>query len=205
LHFHARRYHACAACGLLHLDPADRLSRADERTHYASHENDAADAGYRAFLNRLAAPLVARLAPGARGLDYGSGPGPTLSLMLREQGFTMADYDPAFAPDPVVLGARYDFITCTEVAEHFHDPAGEFERLVAMLRPGGVLAVMTECLRDEQRLDAWRYLRDPTHVSFYRARTFTWIATHFGLTLEAPHPNVVFLHVSHSGVGALST
>jgi hypothetical protein len=32
------------------------------------------------------------------GLDYGCGPGPTLSSMFREKGFKMADYDLFFKP-----------------------------------------------------------------------------------------------------------
>lgn len=188
-----RRLFDCAACGALHLDPAQRLSPELEHAHYLHHQNSPADAGYRDFLNRLAIPLVERLAPGASGLDYGSGPGPTLSVMLREQGFRMKEYDPFFAPDVAPLNDRYDFITCTEVLEHFHAPAEEFKRLVAMLRPGGILAVMTEVLREEQPLEQWRYLRDPTHVVFYRPKCFSWIAAHHRLQLEMPRPNVALL------------
>ena len=61
------------------------------------------DAGYRRFLSKLADPLMARLAPGARGLDYGCGPGPALAAMLREAGHEVALYDPFFAPDPAPL------------------------------------------------------------------------------------------------------
>ena len=190
---HARRYHDCTACGLIHLDPADRLAREAERAHYATHQNDPSDAGYRAFLDRLVLPLVARLSPGATGLDYGSGPGPTLSVMLSERGFPTTDYDPFFAPDAAALAVMYDFITCTETVEHFHHPAAEFARLAAMLRPGGVLAIMTELVHADRALAEWRYLRDPTHVSLYRARTFTWLAQHLGLRLDVPQPNVVFL------------
>lgn len=190
--WHGRRYHDCPACGLLHLDPADRLPLAEERAHYATHRNDPADPGYRAFLDRLAVPLVARLRPGASGLDYGAGPGPTLSVMLRERGFPTVDYDPAFAPEHASLAASYDFITCTEVAEHFLAPAAEFARLFGMLRPGGVLAIMTELVPSDRPLGEWRYLRDPTHVSLYREMTMRWIARHFDRQLEMPSRNVAF-------------
>lgn len=188
-----RRYHDCARCGLLHLDPCHRLDARAEQAHYGHHQNDPADPRYRAFLDQLARPLVDRLPTGASGLDYGAGPGPTLSVMLRKQGFTMADYDPFFAPHPALLERQYDFITCTETAEHFWSPGAEFVRLVAMLHPGGILAVMTECLRDGQPLDQWRYLRDPTHVVFYRTASFAWIAARHGLQLEQPQANVALL------------
>ncbi|HEX4339518.1 MAG TPA: class I SAM-dependent methyltransferase [Polyangiaceae bacterium] len=188
-----KSYFDCATCRLVHLGPAHRLDAAAERAHYATHHNDPADAGYREFLGRVATPLVALLAPDATGLDYGSGPGPTLSVLLAEKGFSVALYDPFFAPDRAPLDRTYDFITCTETAEHFFEPSLEFARLRRLLRPGGVLAVMTEVLRDDTPLDGWWYLRDPTHVSFYRPETFEWLAQQHGLTLQFVHRNVVFL------------
>ena len=61
-------------------------------------------------------------------------PVPALAAMLTEAGHRMALYDPFFAPDPAPL-AVYDFVTCTEAAEHFHHPAAEFARLRAWCGP----------------------------------------------------------------------
>jgi len=47
-----------------------------------------------------------------------------------------------FRPGSEALTRTCDFITCTEVAEHFHRPADEFRRLDALLKPGGWLALM---------------------------------------------------------------
>jgi hypothetical protein len=187
---HGREYLDCATCGLIHVAPADRPDPATERAHYDTHENDPSDAGYRSFLRRVVDPLLARLSPGDRGLDYGSGPGPTLSVMLAEQGHPTAIYDPFFAPDPAVLAERYDFITCTETAEHFFHPGDELTRLDGLLRPGGWLAIMTELYLDGRLLEEWRYARDPTHVSLYRRRTMDWIARRFGWGLEMPSRTV---------------
>lgn len=63
--------------------------------------------------------------------------------MLREQGFEIYEYGPVFAPDPCVLELQYAFVLCPEVAEHFHYPSREFDRLEKLLRPGGWLAIMT--------------------------------------------------------------
>lgn len=188
---HGRRYLECETCRLVHLAPEDRLDPAAERAHYGTHENDPADPGYRAFLDRLAAPLVARLPAGAEGLDYGSGPGPALARMLAERGFPTRVYDPFFAPDRAVLHAAYDFVACTETAEHFFFPGDEFARLAGLLRPGGLLAVMTQMLPEAGSLAGWRYARDPTHACFYRPATMEWIACRFGLSLESPRPDVV--------------
>lgn len=185
-----RGYRECLVCRLIHMEAAHRPDPAVERAHYETHRNDPGDTRYRAFLGRLADPLVARLPPGARGLDYGSGPGPTLAIMLRERGFPTELYDPFFAPHPEALRHTYDFVACTETAEHFFDPRSEFERLDRLLRPGGILAIMTETAADERPFREWRYARDPTHVVFYRPGTLAWIAGRFGWTLETPLPTV---------------
>ncbi len=184
------RYFRCAVCLLTFLAPEQRPSAEAELAHYGTHENDAADPRYRAFLDRLATPLAERLSPGAQGLDFGAGPAPALAEMLRERGFQVRVYDPFFAPDDEAFRGSYDFIACTETVEHFHAPAAELARLDAMLRPGGWLGVMTEMLEDDARFAGWRYARDPTHVCFYRAETMAWIAEHFGWRQHAPARNV---------------
>jgi hypothetical protein len=187
---HGRRYFDCGVCRLVHLAPADRPDAAAELAHYGTHRNDPADPGYRAFLDRLATPLAERLAPGAAGLDFGSGPGPALAIMLRERGFRVDTYDPFFAPDPEPLGRTYDFVTCTETAEHFFCPGDEFRRLAGLLRPGGWLGVMTEWVPEDRPFGEWRYARDPTHACFYRPATLIWIAARHGWRLEIPRRGV---------------
>ncbi len=193
--FDGKGYWRCETCGARGLNPAHYPDRAAERAQYDWHENHVDDPGYRRFLDRLAAPLRARLAPGSRGLDYGCGPGPALAAMLREAGHGVAVYDPFYAPDPAPLAARYDFVTCTEVAEHFHAPASEFDRLGALVRPGGLLAMMTCFQTEDARFANWHYRKDPTHVVFYRAETFGVIAAQRGWGCEVVARNVVFLRV----------
>jgi SAM-dependent methyltransferase len=194
-----KEYLECRTCGLAFLQPEARLDSVAERARYELHENDPGDLGYRDFLGRLARPLIRRLQPGAHGLDYGSGPGPTLSLMLEEKGFPMEIYDPFFAPDPAVLERRYDFVTCTETAEHFHDPAREFGRLHRLIRPGGWLGVMTETREPERSFQDWHYVREPTHVCFYQARTMEWVATRHGWELERPGRTVFLFRRQRDG------
>lgn len=188
-----RDYHRCPACLSTFLDPAQRPGPAAERAEYAAHENDPADPGYRRFLARLADPLLARLPPESVVLDYGCGPGPALAAMLREAGHRVALYDPFFHPDPAPLGSAYDAVTCTEVVEHFHDPAAEFDRLAGLVRPGGLLAVMTCFQTDDPRFADWHYRRDPTHVVFYREETLHRVAAARGWRCEVPVRNVAFL------------
>ncbi len=183
-------YRRCATCRLVFAEPAHRLRPQEERARYETHRNHPGDEGYRAFLDRLAGPLTDRLRPGDRGLDYGAGPGPTLSVMLEERGFPTRTYDPFFHPDSDALRAVYDFVTCTETAEHFFAPGREFRILDGLLRPGGWLGIMTGVLTDDVDFASWWYVRDPTHVSFYAPETLQWIAHRFGWTLERPTTNV---------------
>jgi SAM-dependent methyltransferase len=191
---HGRRYRECTVCDFVFVAREDLPGREAERRHYLTHENAPTDPGYRAFLDRLARPLVERLPAGASGLDYGCGPGPALAAMLEERGFRMRLWDPFFAPDASVLQDEYDFVTCTETAEHFHSPAEEFDRLDALMKPGGWLGLMTETRRADRPLAGWRYARDPTHVALYNERTMEWIAADRRWEMDSPRAGVFLFH-----------
>jgi hypothetical protein len=86
--------------------------------------------------------------PGARGLDFGCGREPTLSVLFEEAGFPCANYDLHYFNDPAVLNTQYDFLTCSETMEHFRNPREEFEKLLSLVKPGGWIGIMTQ-LRDD--------------------------------------------------------
>lgn len=188
-----REYWRCDDCQATFLDPSQRPTRDEELARYRQHRNDPEDVAYRRFLDRVAAPLLERLPARQRGLDYGCGPGPALAAMLREAGHEVALYDPFFAPDRSVIARTYDFVTCTETAEHFHRPADEFRRIDALLVPGGWLAVMTAFLTDDAKFVDWYYRRDPTHVVFYREATLRCIAERHRWRCEFPVPDVALM------------
>jgi hypothetical protein len=119
--------------------------------------------------------------------------------MLREAGHDARLYDPFFHPDPAALALRYDAVTCSEVVEHCHRPADEFDRLGALLRPGGWLAVMTCFQTDDFRFAGWYYRRDPTHVVFYREQTLARIAADRGWAFEVPAKDVALMRLPAAG------
>jgi|TARA_B110000977_G_scaffold187863_1_gene255445 hypothetical protein len=131
--------------------------------------------------------------PNSEGLDFGSGPGPTLSLMLSEEGHNMAIYDPFYAPDTNVLKQTYDFITITEVAEHLSAPRLELDQLWGLLRPGGWLGIMTKLVIDEPAFAGWHYKNDPTHISFFSRETFKHLAQHWSTEVEFIGDDVILL------------
>jgi 2-polyprenyl-3-methyl-5-hydroxy-6-metoxy-1,4-benzoquinol methylase len=169
------------------------LSANDEKAFYDTHENNPDDPGYRRFLERLVSPLKRKLHPGSRGLDFGSGPGPTLSVMLEELGFPVNNYDIYYANDPAVLQEHYDFIVSTETIEHLHHPGSELQRLWSLLKPGGHFAVMTQFVQDKNHFANWRYKRDPTHVSFFSKQAFQWLAQHWQAPIEFAGNGVVLM------------
>lgn len=172
-------YTHCPECDLVFVNPKERLSPFKEKQRYIHHENSPADPDYRNFLNQLYEPLNKKLKPESFGLDYGAGPGPTLSIMFEEEGHHVDIFDPFFSNDPSVFNKSYDFITCTEVVEHFYNPKKEFTRLWKLLKPGGYLGIMTLLRPGDKPFADWHYIRDDTHVSLYSKKTFQWIADKF--------------------------
>ena len=179
-----RDYLRCGQCEFVHVPAAQRLPLQAERDYYLTHRNVIDDMGYRAWLSRLATPLLQRLQPPASGLDFGCGQAPALAAMLGEAGFEVALYDPQFAPNERVFEQEWDFITATEVLEHLHRPGAELDRLWSLLRPGGWLAVMTRRLPALADFERWHYRRDPTHIGFFAERSFAWLAARWDAELE---------------------
>lgn len=187
-------YYRCAQCDLIYLNPAEHLSFSEEKQRYETHKNIPGDAGYEKFLRRLADPLLPLLTPGSKGLDFGCGPGPALAALLRAQGFEMNIYDPYFAPDKKPLEQKYDFVTCTEVVEHFNFPKKSFELLMGLVKPGGLLGVMTQTPPGDPGVFLnWHYRRDPTHLNFYSSDCVDWIVKRWKFTRLLSPANIWIL------------
>ncbi|WP_206045406.1 class I SAM-dependent methyltransferase [Oceanicoccus sagamiensis] len=177
----SRDFYQCGHCHLVFVDPAQRLNAQDEKAEYDLHNNDVDDAGYRQFLSRVQLPVQARIKPAAHGLDFGCGPGPALSVMMAEQGYSVSVYDIFYYQDKTVLDRRYDFITATEVVEHLFAPGEVLSQLWSLLEHGGILALMTKMVIDQQAFAQWHYKNDPTHIGFFSQPTFEWLAGQWGL------------------------
>ena len=188
-----RRYLQCAVCRLIWVPQRFHLSLEVEKAEYDLHENAPDDIGYRDFLGRLFEPMNQRIAPNSRGLDFGSGPGPTLSVMFEEAGHAVSLYDPFYADDASVLRRQYDFVTASEVVEHFRAPAADLARLWQCVRDGGVLGIMTKRPPSQSTFASWHYKNDLTHVSFYSNETFIWLANFWKADLEIPGSDVILL------------
>lgn len=186
-----RKYVECGNCCLVFLKPKYFLTKIEEKKRYDHHENSPEDKNYVRFLQRLTDPLLGKIKPGAAGLDYGCGPGPAISFILGRHGIDVKNYDPIYFRDESLLGGSYDFVTCSEVVEHFFKPKEEFIKLKSLIKRGGILGIMTQFRRKEDSFEEWWYHKDPTHVCFYNHETFLWLGGWLGLKTEFPAKNIV--------------
>ena len=188
-----RSYRLCLRCALIFVPDIYYLSSGEEKAQYDLHQNHPQDLAYRKFLSQLFNPLTRKTPPPATGLDYGSGPGPTLSVMLEEAGYDMKIYDIFYATAPQVLERRYDFISCTEVVEHLHQPGRVIAELFGRLHPGGWMGIMTRLTNSRIAFVAGHYHVDPTHVCFFSRDSFSYLANELDAHLEIVSDQVILL------------
>ena len=190
-----RHYWQCLACDLVFVDSTQRPSLLTEKSEYDLHQNTPEDEGYIRFLSRVSEPLLAAVERPAKGLDFGCGPTPVLSMLLNQSGLATTYYDPIYYPDESYLHCEssLDFIVCTEAIEHFHNPHIELAKLDRILKPHGLLAIMTKRVLSKEKFKNWHYKNDQTHVSFFSLKTFEFIADRFQYTLDVVSADVVFL------------
>tara|TARA_B100000965_G_C19540862_1_gene735518 strand:+ start:363 stop:995 length:633 start_codon:yes stop_codon:yes gene_type:complete len=172
-----KTYWECNTCDAKFLDKDHYIDRKAEKNHYLKHENYINDKHYKNFLSQLYNPLKKILSKNDEGLEFGCGHGPALAYMIKSDGFKIDLYDPFFYPNKKVFKKKYNFITCTEVVEHFYSPFKEFKILDNLLKAQGCLGIMTSFFNEKLSFKNWYYRRDPTHVVFYSQQTFKYIAS----------------------------
>lgn len=174
------RYWRCHNCECYFLEKEFHPDQTNEFEHYEKHNNDPDDLGYRRYVLPVYDAVLESFSAGCEGLDYGAGPGPVLSVMLEEKGLVMSQWDPYYAQDQNALKKTYDFVICSEVAEHFHGPLKSWAHMTSLLRPKGKLFVMTCLAPSVEMFPGWHYHRDPTHVCFYTEKTMKVLAQKMG-------------------------
>jgi SAM-dependent methyltransferase len=145
--------------------------------------------------------LSAKLVPGARLLDFGSGSGEFLAEARRrgceaigvEPGRDYANYarehhgvevlDEAESPSRFPAG-HFDVISTHHVLEHLRNPAEAVERLAGWLKPDGVLYAAVPNMAATGK---------PPHERFHFAHVHGFVRETFDLTARraglVPHPD----------------
>ena len=187
-------YWQCSLCKATMLDPIQFVSSNKEKKHYLKHNNEINDARYRTFLSNLIEPLKDKISIDDMGLDYGCGYAPALADILKKDGFNVELYDPFFFKNENIFCRKFNFITCSEVVEHFFKPYEEFNKIDSLLAKNSWLAIMTSFMTEDYLFKNWHYRRDPTHVVFYKKITFKIIASQRRWKINFPSENIVLFN-----------
>lgn len=172
----------CGICRGIFLPKIHHLDYEAEKARYDLHDNDVENLDYQKFVSPLVQAVLRDFTPFHKGLDFGAGPGPVITKLLRENDFDIIEYDPYYWDNPELLNEVYDYIVCCEVMEHFNTPDKSFQLLKKILKSKGKLYCMTSLYKEDINFDTWFYKNDVTHVFFYREETLQWIQQRFGFS-----------------------
>ncbi len=171
-------YHHCSDCEYIFKTPSVYQDIAAQKERYDLHENDAENEGYRAYFQRFLDFVLPAVRNPKNALDFGCGESTLLASMLEEEGIACDYFDPIYHPRGLDDSKKYDLIVSTEVFEHLQDPKEVFETLLERLNSGGYLAIQTEFHPNEMgAFKNWYYPKDPTHIVFFREKTFEVLAS----------------------------
>lgn len=182
-HFYTHRqreFLQCSLCLSVFTHPDCFLTDDKEKAHYLCHNNDPEDIRYQNFLSPVTNLILNDFDTTHKGLDFGSGTGSPIVKVLTDNGYDISQFDLFFHNQPEILNHKYDYISCTEVAEHFKEPYKEFSQLRNLLKPSGSLYIMTDMFDENRQFGTWFYKTDPTHVFLYHSKAFEWIKDNFG-------------------------
>ncbi|MFW6366624.1 MAG: class I SAM-dependent methyltransferase [Spirochaetota bacterium] len=188
-----RIYLRCTVCDLVYVPDEMILSSDRERERYLEHNNSIDDEGYIGFLSRSLLPLLNVCSAESRILDFGSGPVPVLSTLIKDLGLAVASYDPFFQNDESVLNARYDVIISTEVFEHITNLSETLRLLFSILNSDGRLIIQTSFYPDKEAFRGWHYKNDLTHIRFFSMNTFVWAGNSLNATVTFPEADVTVM------------
>lgn len=176
-------YYHCDTCFAYVKDVQYYFSEEQEKKHYEFHNNDVNDLGYQKFTSPITNEILLHYQPDTLGLDFGCGKGPVITKQLVDRGYAVNLYDPYFYPDKSYQNHQYDYIFSCEVFEHLYHPHEEILHLKGLLKPKGMLFVMTHLYANQKPFESWYYRKDETHVFIYTAQTFEYIAQHYQFTI----------------------
>jgi len=166
-------YYHCDSCEYIFKSPAYYQDFEAQHVRYDLHENDENDAGYRAYFQRFLDFVLPWIEKPGAALDFGCGASSLLAQLLEKEGMACDYYDPIYHPDTLNDSKKYDLIVSTEVFEHLHQPRKVFEDLFGRVKEGGYLAIQTQFHPNNiGKFKTWYYHQDPTHIVFFRVKTF---------------------------------
>ena len=184
-----RKFFRCDSCFFIWADPAEWPPDESARKRYLLHNNEGDE--YKSYILKIITNALAAASafprpeggPIKKILDYGSGPNPLASVLLREMGYEVHSYDPFFA-DEKPLAETFDLGISIEAAEHFKNPLDDFAVFSGALKKGAAAFVQTSIAPiEDNAFLSWWYAEDITHISFYSEKSLCVIAEKLSLEL----------------------
>jgi len=189
-----KNFYHCKHCELIFLDEQFYVSIENEKKQYNQHNNSLENEGYvKMFEEYLDFTLENQNIKTA--LDFGSGPTPVLTELLKRRDLHVDYYDKFYQPQKVYENKSYDLITSTEVFEHLKDPQETLHMLSKHLNTNGIISLMT-LFHTNKKEDffKWWYRRDPTHITFFTSKTISIMAKKCGLeVLKTDNRRIIVL------------
>jgi SAM-dependent methyltransferase len=108
------------------------------------------------------------------------------AVIARERGIRIISEQQLRAGKP----RDFDAILLTDVYEHLPRPVELVEMLVALIKPGGWLAIVTGCadaISTRDRIGEFWYFRLPGHLHMLSERHLDWLAASVGFRLDVLH------------------
>ncbi len=211
----SKKYYHCEAnrnngCGGFFVHKSFFDSTEEQKKRYLQHKNElniqSEKNGYRKYLEKFVSTVLTYVDDQDKNIhtlfDYGSGPSPSLVMLLEEYNQTsffsndvsIKHWDPFFYPDGDFFTNGADIVFCLEVIEHFEKPLEGFNGLAKSCAKDGLIAIQTQLAPNTfEEFKTWWYKEDSTHVSFYSLKAIKECAIRAGLTFEAEKNGVVFL------------
>lgn len=173
----------CPLCGF--IKKKNVLSSCLEKTRYDQH---ICDDGYIKYMNEVYAKIKNHLIDGL-SLDYGCGQIHALSDILVADNRVCDYYDLYYYNS--LKPNIYNNIILIEVLEHIKEPFDELVKLKAMLDKNGRIIVMTGFVPND--FANWWYLRDSTHISFFKESSIKQLAYMLDMDLELISEDNIFI------------
>ncbi len=174
-------YYHCKRCEYIFKSPKYYRDFDTQKKRYNLHQNEEESEGYIAYFQRFLDFVLPLVSTPKNSLDFGCGVSSLLSKLLINNGIECDYYDPIYYPNREYKDKKYDLIVSVEVYEHLHNPNKVFKELISLLNSGGYLAIQTEFHPNNvAKFKKWYYHKDPTHILFFRAKTFEVLASKYG-------------------------
>ncbi|WP_428024598.1 class I SAM-dependent methyltransferase [Arcobacter sp.] len=180
--FYKNTHYKCECCTGVFKAKEFHLIGEDEKNIYEKHKNNSSDIRYQNFLSPITNSVLNDKPKSSIGLDFGCGKDSAIIKVLSDNGYKIYGYDLFYLDDKSLLEKKYDYITSSEVIEHFQEPNKEFTLFKSLLKDNGSLYLMTDIYDESIDFDKWYYKNDPTHIFMYQRKTFEWIKEEFGFS-----------------------